>query len=208
MIEQTSQRVQIWRFARAPRQFKKHFPEAAGQDWLVHAIVSVFPTIEPSLMAWRPVYPVKVVRLEDGSSLFWGAPREAIALANPAPSVFDAPPHGIERRAAVRVRIECPLRYEARWDRTVAGEGHTINLSSGGISFTTQSLLPSNIEMKLYVAWPVRLENDVPVELRATGRLVRSTPTMAAMNVEEFKFWSWVNTSWISEFSRIEIDKV
>jgi len=147
--------------------------------------------IEPSLLGWSRIYPVKSVTLADGSTVFWGVPREAVmSLAKLGKTATEMPPSGTERRAATRVRIECPLRYETHSEPRRAGEGHTIDMSSAGICFTAESLLPTNVKVTLYVQWPVHLEGNVPVELRAVGRLVRAESLKAAMKLEETKFLS------------------
>jgi len=191
MSEETSQRVRVWRFRGAPTEFRELFPEGKDDDWLVHAAESELRIIEPSLLGWRRIYPVKSVTLADGSTVFWGVPRDAVmSLAKLGKTATDMPPRGTERRAAARVRIECPLRYETHSEPRRAGEGHTIDMSSAGISFTAESLLPTNVKVTLYVQWPVHLEGNVPVELRAVGRLVRAESLQAAMKLEEMKFLS------------------
>jgi hypothetical protein len=191
MADDTPQRVHIWRFHRAPVELQELFPEGTSDDWLVQAAEPDLPIIAPSLLGWRRIYPVKTVRLADGSTVLWGAPREAVTLiAQSGRAATDAPPSGIERRTAERVRIECALRYEIYSHRIQIGEGHTIDMSAGGIAFTTQSVLPEHAKVTVYVRWPVRLEENVPVELRAVGRLVRVESKKAAMQVEETTFRS------------------
>jgi len=191
MADDTPQRVHIWRFQRAPVELRELFAEGKSDDWLVRAAEPDLTIIAPSLLGWRRIYPVKTVTLADGSTVLWGAPREAVTLiANSGKSAADILPSGIERRTAERVRIECAIRYEVYSDRKRIGEGHTIDMSTSGISFTTQSLLPENARVIVYVRWPIRLEENVPVELRAAGRLVRVESVKAAMQVEETTFCS------------------
>jgi hypothetical protein len=49
-------------------------------------------------------------------------------------------------------------------------------------------MLPKEIRMALLVKWPVPLEDEVPVELRAIGKLVRADATSATLKVETLTF--------------------
>ena len=189
MAEDSSQRVRIWRFRRAPKEFQRLFPEARDYDWIVHAAEPDYRIVGPSLLGWRSIYPVKAVTFADGSTVLWGAPREAIALLAKLDHQVTATPYpGIDRRTAVRIRIECPTRYQTYSEPKRAGEGHTIDVSSSGICFTSESLLPIGIDIIVHVLWPVRLEDGVAVELRAVGRVARAESMKAAMQVDQTGF--------------------
>jgi hypothetical protein len=97
-------------------------------------------------------------------------------------------PDDHERRAAVRVRIECPSRYETNSGPKQSGVGHTIDMSNTGIAFTTESLLPADAKLTLLVRWPVRLEGDIPIELHAAGRIARTEEMKAALEVDSISF--------------------
>jgi hypothetical protein len=68
------------------------------------------------------------------------------------------------------------------------GAGRVIDMSSSGVFFTTESLLRRNTRVALHVAWPVRLDGDVPVELFAEGKLVRTERTRAALQYDRIAF--------------------
>jgi len=188
MAEDSSQRVRIWQFRRAPEEYKLLFPEGKDHDWLVHAADSEFRLIGPSLLAWGRVHPVKSITLADGSTILWGAPREAAASLAKLGQIIEKPPSGAERRAAARVRIECPIKYQTLSEPKRAGEGHSIDISTSGICFTSESLLPAGAKITVCMRWPVGLEDGVPVELHAVGTLVRAEPMRAAMEIDETKF--------------------
>jgi len=61
-------------------------------------------------------------------------------------------------------------------------------MSSAGIAFTTESLLEGHTEISLLVTWPIRLEGGAPVELRAVGKLARTDPMKAAMQMDSMAF--------------------
>jgi hypothetical protein len=84
--------------------------------------------------------------------------------------------------------MECPSRYETQSEPKKVGIGHTIDLASGGICFTTESLLLKDIEATVLVKWPVPLEDAQAVELRAVGKLVRTEAMKAALHIKTLSF--------------------
>jgi hypothetical protein len=189
MASETPKLVSMWSFLQAPPEFRELFPEGGSTDWVVYVPVPQRQILEPSLLRWQGVYPVKSEDLPDGSVVYWGAPREAMRLiTEQGKSLSGGTPAGEERRTAVRVQMVCPSRYETDSEPKQVGMGHTIDMSNGGIAFTTQSLLPANVEITLHVRWPVRLEGDVPVELHAAGRLARSEAMRAALQLDKMSF--------------------
>jgi len=175
----------MWAFPHAPLEFQELFPEGAETDWVVYVPPAQRKVMEPSLLRWRGVYPVKSTELPDRSAVYWGAPREAMRLVTEqGTSPTAGTPPGKERRAAVRVHVVYPSRYETHTEPQQAGAGHTIDMSTSGIAFTTESLLPANAEVTLHVTWPVRLEGDIPVELRAIGKVVRAEAMRAALKLD------------------------
>lgn len=191
MTEEPSQRVRIWRYPRAPIEIQQLFPDGGSDDWLVHATASEFRIIGPSLLGWSRIHPVKAVELADGSTVLWGAPRRAIShIASLGKSVVDKAPEGKDRRACARVHIECPIRYEVHSEPKRAGTGQSIDISNMGICFACESLLPAKTKITVWMQWPIGLEDGLPVELHAEGKLVRSEPNRAAMQMEDVRFWT------------------
>jgi hypothetical protein len=185
MASETPKLVSIWSFHEAPSEFRELFPEGGDADWVAYVPCPQRQVFEPSLLRWHGVYPVTSAELPDRSVVYWGAPREAIRLiieqVRSGAGLIPAQP---ERRAAIRVQIVCPSRYETHSEPKQIGRGHTIDMSSGGIAFATESLLPANAEITLHVTWPVRLEGDLPVELHAVGRLARTEAMKAALQLD------------------------
>jgi hypothetical protein len=183
---ETPKRVSIWSFHQAPPEFRESFPESGPHDWVVYVPLAERPIMEPSLLRWRDVYPVRSTELPDQSAVFCGAPSEAMRLIVEQGHSINGR-KGTDRRAAARVPIAYPSRYELSEPKQ-SGMGRTIDMSSAGIAFTTESLLPPNARVTLHVEWPVRLDGNVPVELHASGRLARSESTRAAMQLESVSF--------------------
>lgn len=55
----------------------------------------------------------------------------------------------------------------------IAGKGKTLNISSTGILFTTDQILLPGVRVEVFVDWPVELDQSCPLQLVATGRVVR-----------------------------------
>jgi hypothetical protein len=64
----------------------------------------------------------------------------------------------------------------------------TLNIGSGGILFTTEDKLPIGRLVELSVNWPARLDGTCPLQFVATGRVIRSEDTQAAVRIEKYEF--------------------
>ncbi len=189
MAFETPKRISMWSFGSAPPEFQRLFPEGEDTDWLAFVPHQEREVIESSLLRWKDVYPVRAAELPDRSVVYWGAPRGGLrSIIERGKPLKGKPPSGKERRGAVRVQMVYPSRYETHSKPAQTGLGHTIDMSDAGIAFTTESLLPVNAAITLYVTWPVRLEGDVPIELRAAGRLARTDAMKAALRLDTMSF--------------------
>ena len=180
-------RIQSWPFLKAPRRLKAFFREGTSTDWVASVPESLAVFTESHFQRLRQLHPVSSVRLPDGSMVYWGAPREAItsiAVQHSHPELV-APPSK-ERRAGVRVPLAWVMRYEAGSPaHKKTGAGRTIDMSSSGVAFTTESLLRKNTRVALHIPWPVRLDGNVPVELFAEGKVVRTEQSRAALQYDQ-----------------------
>jgi hypothetical protein len=88
-----------------------------------------------------------------------------------------------ERRATPRVPTVLEVRYRvmAGGSVTASGSGRTVNLSKGGILFTTEGRLMEGETAELLLAWPTGLKMVVG------GRLVRSNGFQAAIVCESYR---------------------
>src|ERR1041384_3544600 len=96
-----------------------------------------------------------------------------------------------DRRASNRLPIERDVRYKVlgrRGSIKQVGMGKTLNMSSGGVLFTTESILPAGERVELAVSWPVQLNDHLPLKLVAMGRLVRTDEGQAAVSIEKYEF--------------------
>jgi hypothetical protein len=96
-----------------------------------------------------------------------------------------------DRRSSNRLPIERDVRYKVLGGRKTVkqtGVGKTVNMSSGGVLFTTETALPEGERVELAVSWPAQLNDTLPLKLVAMGRLVRTDETSAAISIERYEF--------------------
>jgi hypothetical protein len=97
-----------------------------------------------------------------------------------------------DRRNTHRMPIERDVRYsvlaEKRAQTPITGMGRTLNMSSGGALFTTESALPDGVRVELAVSWPAQLNEVLPLKLVTMGRLVRTGDDQAAIAIEKYEF--------------------
>ena len=96
-----------------------------------------------------------------------------------------------ERRSCYRFPIERDVKYKilGTYKNVIQiGLGKSLNISSSGVLFTTESSLREGQRVELAVSWPVLLNNVLPLKLVASGRLVRSKGTQAAMAIDKYEF--------------------
>ncbi len=95
-----------------------------------------------------------------------------------------------DRRSTDRFPIESELRYKVVEDRGAreAGVGRTLNMSSSGVLFTSETQLPVGQRVELSVDWPAQLNENCGLKLVALGRIVRSSGEAAAMRIDKYDF--------------------
>jgi len=95
----------------------------------------------------------------------------------------------LERRAATRFPLQQEVRFKVFYRNGVQiGLGKTINISSRGVLIATDLELTPGDRLELSVNWPVRLDNQCPIKLVATGRVVRAQPGKAAIAIDRYEF--------------------
>ena len=95
-----------------------------------------------------------------------------------------------ERRASGRFPIQQEVLYTLLdgKSRSEIGAGRTVDMSSGGILFTTVGALHPGKRLEISVNWPARLDGTCRLKLVAQGRVVRSEPDRAAIAIEHYEF--------------------
>ena len=97
---------------------------------------------------------------------------------------------GGDRRFDRRYQLQLEVRWKLIRRRKVqdAGAGRTLDLSSGGILFDAARPLPVGLNVELAISWPVLLHNVAPMQLVATGRIVRSIGAQVAVHITQHEF--------------------
>jgi hypothetical protein len=95
-----------------------------------------------------------------------------------------------DRRGNSRFPVREEVRYRVLSTKAVAitGVGKTLNISSGGILFTTEGRLPMGKLVEVAVNWPARLGGSCPLRFVAVGRVVRAEANEAAVRIERYEF--------------------
>jgi hypothetical protein len=102
-------------------------------------------------------------------------------------SVQDNPTN---RRGSERMAIEREVQYRVLNSKTTepAVAGKTLNISSSGVLFTTDAVLLPGRRVELSINWPAQLDNKCALKLVARGRIVRSRPDCAALEILQHEF--------------------
>jgi hypothetical protein len=95
-----------------------------------------------------------------------------------------------ERRIKRRFHIDQEVKYKMLYGQRIAetGVGRTMNVSSGGVWFSTENMLTSGMPVELSMAWPVLLNESCPMKLMIYGCVVRSNERGAAVAIERYEF--------------------
>jgi hypothetical protein len=95
-----------------------------------------------------------------------------------------------ERRNKRRFVIDQEVKYKMLYGQRIAetGVGRTVNISSGGVWFSTENMLTSGMPIELSMNWPVLLNDSCPMKLMIYGCVVRSNEKGAAVAIERYEF--------------------
>ena len=98
--------------------------------------------------------------------------------------------HPIDQRLHGRYPITLELQYKllnkGRVERL--GCGKTLNISSGGVFFEADDLLPAGGAIEVAMNWPYLLDGVVTLKLVMSGRIVRSDAKTIAIKVRHHEF--------------------
>ncbi len=95
-----------------------------------------------------------------------------------------------DRRGTDRMDIEQDVRYRIlnKKDAQLESSGKTVNMSSSGVLFTTDQILPPGRRVELSINWPAQLDNKCALKLVARGRVVRFAEGRAALEIMQHEF--------------------
>lgn len=95
-----------------------------------------------------------------------------------------------DQRSNGRYPIALELQYRLLNKGRVQslGSGKTLNISSGGVLFEADHLLPASGPIELAMSWPFLLEGVCGLKLVMRGRIVRSDARATAVKAEFHEF--------------------
>jgi hypothetical protein len=95
-----------------------------------------------------------------------------------------------DRRRSQRFPLQLAVRYRSigspfgsEWTL-----GESVNISSSGLLLTTPEAATPGQKVEAFIAWPVFLDNRIPLKLVIKGRIVRSSGDLAAMCFDTYEF--------------------
>jgi hypothetical protein len=95
-----------------------------------------------------------------------------------------------DRRTKRRYPINLDVQYKLLKHRRVErlGSGRTLNVSSGGVLFEADGLLPTSGPIEIALNWPFLLHGSCGLKLVMRGRIVRTDDKTTAMKAEFHEF--------------------
>jgi hypothetical protein len=95
-----------------------------------------------------------------------------------------------ERRLKRRFHIEQEVRYKMLYGQRLAeaGVGKSVNISSSGIWFSTETMLTIGMPVELSLNWPILLNDVCPMKLMIYGCVIRANERGAAVVIERYEF--------------------
>lgn len=96
----------------------------------------------------------------------------------------------IERRVKARYPITAVARYRVlkRRRRQDPQEGLIVNIGSAGLLIETGSPLAIRNRVEISMDWPAYLDGRVPLRLLIVGRVLRTEPRSAAIQIDKYEF--------------------
>jgi len=112
-------------------------------------------------------------------------------MVNPAfPTGSPFAPRQGDRRLTSRFPLQQEVRYRLVQAKAISakGVGQTVDISSGGIQFTTNERLPVGRMVEVAMSWPARLNGTCPLQFVARGRVLRSDGGTAVVRIQRYEF--------------------
>jgi hypothetical protein len=95
-----------------------------------------------------------------------------------------------DRREARRYSIQLELRWRLIRRRRLLGNGagSALDFSSGGVMFDAGRPLPAGLDIELSIDWPFLLNEDSPLQLVVSGRIVRCNRNNISLRIVQHEF--------------------
>ncbi len=95
-----------------------------------------------------------------------------------------------ERRLNRRYEVRLPIHFRIsnRSGVTRVGTATTCEISTHGLSFRSRKPLPVGAHVEMVIEWPVRYSDAYPIDVQATGFILRSDGGRTAVRMTSRKF--------------------
>ncbi len=112
-----------------------------------------------------------------------------------------------DRRTKRRYPISLDVQYKLLKHRRIArlGAGRTLNVSSGGVLFEADDLLPQGGPIELALNWPFLLHGSCNLKLVIRGRIVRAEDRSVAIRAEFHEFRTAGGSARLGEVSEPKV---
>jgi hypothetical protein len=97
-------------------------------------------------------------------------------------------PHDRRRKRRYRIQLDLDWKLIRSKKLLDQGTGRTLDVSSGGLRFEICRPLPVGETLELSLAWPVMLHNITPLQLVATGAILRSDERQTIVRLVRYEF--------------------
>ena len=96
----------------------------------------------------------------------------------------------MNRRHSKRYPVNQPVRYAATpvGGDPVRGVGHCVDFSGTGIRFEADRPVPVGSTIEVWVHWPAALDQTTPLQVQATGTVVRTAGSLVAVEIKTHEF--------------------
>ena len=118
-----------------------------------------------------------------------------VDVAYPLGSVIAS--RSLDRRLTGRFPLQQELRYRLIQSKAMVakGVGQSVDISSGGVRFTTTERLPVGRMVEIAMDWPARLNGTCAMQFVARGRIMRSDGKTAVIRIQRYEFRTRAATS-------------
>jgi hypothetical protein len=98
-------------------------------------------------------------------------------------------PIAVERRSRVRYLVELSVRFRAVSQTSpFVGAGRVVNASRGGVWVVSQDKIRLGAQVEMTLEWPFLLDGQIPLQLFATGRILRREASGFAATIDRYEF--------------------
>jgi hypothetical protein len=116
------------------------------------------------------------------------ARRVSVPKENHGTIIFNGP-NRAERRLAARYPLELRVRFRSLSQTPpFSGAGRIVNGSRGGVLVVSQDTIRIDARVEMTIEWPFQLDARIPLQLIASGRIVRCGASDFAATIERYEF--------------------